>query len=135
MADPTPEDLPTGSTNGKVKQDRESIEFAVALRDDQTLAERDQTLADADQTLSDSDQTAADTDQATADSDRAAADLDQEASDRDLVDGGDPAVHDFTRGLRDRSTRQRAMGGAYAARHHDADCWCLSKIRRNGLGV
>jgi diguanylate cyclase (GGDEF)-like protein len=72
----------------------------MALRDDQTLADRDQSLADADRKASENDQAAAGREQAAADSDQA-------ASDRDLVHGGDPAVHDSSRKVRNRSAQQR----------------------------
>jgi hypothetical protein len=92
------------SANGALGGQEESIApRSEAIGDEQTLADREQTLADTDQSGSDGDQTASDSDQA-------AADCDQEASDRDLVQGGDPGVHDITRDIRDRSAQTRHDG-------------------------
>jgi diguanylate cyclase (GGDEF)-like protein len=89
------------STNGSIGGEEDAALPTSGTRDaDQTLADQDQTGADLDQSGSDIDQTAAEGDQA-------AADTDQEASDRDLADGADPAVHDYTRELREQGTSQR----------------------------
>lgn len=85
--------------------------------------EADQTLADQDQTRSDADQSGSDTDQSAADGDQVAADSDQAASDRDLAEGADPAVHDYTRELRQQGAGQRresARARAAAAASRDA---------------
>jgi hypothetical protein len=109
MTSPTSGGISASRTTGKVEQELESIVFALALVDDQTLA-------DSDQTLSDNEQTAARADLAAAESDQAAANMDQQASDLDLAQGGDPAVHQLTRELRDRSAEQRTLGVALRAR-------------------
>jgi diguanylate cyclase (GGDEF)-like protein len=79
--------------------------------------EGDQTLADSDQTLADSDQTGSDSDQTASDREQAAADSDQAASDRDLVRGGDPDAHHFSREIRSRTAQQRrfSVDGRVAA--------------------
>jgi diguanylate cyclase (GGDEF)-like protein len=101
VADRTAGQSPEDSTNGAgdLKNTR-AASTSHARDNDQTLSDRDQTVADTDQTASDSDQTSAENDQA-------AADTDQEASDRDLAEGGDPAVHDAARDLRDHGAEQR----------------------------
>jgi diguanylate cyclase (GGDEF)-like protein len=104
VAGPTSGDPPVRSTIGSVAGQQENSAAASSGVDaDQRLADRQQTLADADQAGSNRDQTAADNDQAAADSDQA-------ASDRDHEHGGDAEIYYLTRGLRDRSTRQRQQG-------------------------
>jgi diguanylate cyclase (GGDEF)-like protein len=116
VADRPAGDRPEDSTNGAGNAKGERAASASHARDnDQTFSDRDQTVADGDQTGSDSDQTSADSDQA-------AADTDQAASDRDLAEGGDPAVHDATRDLRDHGAEQRrgsARGRVDAAAARD----------------
>lgn len=90
---------------------------------DQTVSDTDQTLSDSDQSASDSDQTRADRDQAAADSDQAAADSDQAASDHDLAAGVNSEAHAFSRGIRQRSSRERdsnAQGRLEIAMQRDA---------------
>jgi hypothetical protein len=106
MADPPSGRVPVDEASGEMHQQRLSIAFAVALNEDQSLAERDQTIADAEQTLSDADQAAADIDEAAAENDRAAVDL-------EVLDGAgdsgyvDPDTDAFPSELRDRGEQQR----------------------------
>lgn len=72
-----------------------------------------QNLADNDQTASEVDQIAADSDQTAADDDQIASATDQAASDHDLLLGGDPSVHSFTRDIRDRSAQQRRQSALH----------------------
>src|ERR1700712_5812887 len=84
--------------------------------------ESDQTLSDNDQILSDGDQTSADCDQASADSEQLASDRDQVASNRHLALGGDAGVHEFSRAIRERASRERqqtAQGRLAAATARD----------------
>jgi hypothetical protein len=102
VADHTSDDHPAAPTNGAIKAEEKSglLADAVAREDEQTRSDQDQTRSDADQTGSDSDQTTADTDEAASESDQA-------ASDRVRAEGGDPAVLDVARNLRDRGSLQR----------------------------
>jgi diguanylate cyclase (GGDEF)-like protein len=117
------------STNGSTEESGDFSPVPRASGDDQTRADQEQTLADAEQSGADIDQTAADGDQA-------AADTDQEASDRDLADGADPAVHDYTRDLREqgairRRESARARTEAAAARDAVAHARDLAAIARD----
>ena len=120
----------TDPTNGSTEEGGGgSSRFSRVSAEDQTRADQDQTRADADQSGSDIDQTAADGDQA-------AADTDQEASDRDLADGADPAIHGYTRDLREqgairRRESARARARAAAARDAVAHARDLAAIARD----
>src|ERR1700685_4792484 len=106
MADPPSGRYPNDAVNGEMHKERLGIAFAVALNEDQALAERDQTIADAEQTLSDADQAAADIDEAAAENDRAAADLEVLDGVSDFG-GGDPDTDAFPSELRDRGDKPR----------------------------
>ncbi len=105
MGGPEAGDSRIGSTSGPGRRRRRSP--ARAARADNA----DQALADAEQTLADADQTASDADQTAADSDQTASDADQRASDLDLERGGDVGIHDASREMRDRNSRQRGQVG------------------------
>jgi diguanylate cyclase (GGDEF)-like protein len=97
-------DPPTGGKNGNeaAGEDRygQTGSPSLALAADQTLSDSDQTASDAEQTKSDADQTASDDDQA-------AANEDQAASDRVFQAGGDSAVYDAGRAVRDGTANRR----------------------------
>jgi diguanylate cyclase (GGDEF)-like protein len=117
VADPSSRDRPEKTTNGTSnRQHDNSTPIVGGLGDEQTLADTEQTLADTEQTLGESDQTLADSDQTSADSDQTgalsdqvASDRDQAASDRDLAHGADPAEHEASRDIRQRTTHEREL--------------------------
>lgn len=137
MADAESRDHPADAITASGRREQQDAASAsMAAADEPTLVEGEQTLAESDQTSSDADQTSADCDQTCADSDQWASDRDQAASDHDLAWGIDPEAHEFSRDIRQGSTRQREQSaesriGAGGLRDASASSRDLAALARD----